>query len=125
MGIMDISIPLSTEATVSGFDSFRKSKVTVSRLDVVGGFNGGLDLSVDFSLLNPTNIGVSMGAVTMQLFTSGVQIGEMSLLSLDLQAGASSVFNRVPAKYVPPADPSQSAIAEHFLSNYVSGVLQP
>lgn len=122
--IMDISIPLSTETTVSGFDSFRKSEVTVSRLAVSGGFSGGLDLSVDFSFLNPTNIGVSMGAVTMQLLTSGVQIGEMSLLNLDLQAGAPCVFNSVPAKYMPPADPSQAAIAEHFLSNYANGVSQ-
>jgi len=122
--IMDISIPLSTETSVSGFDSFRMSQATVNRLDVSGGFIGGLDLSVDFSLLNPTSIGVSMGAVTMQLLAGGVQIGEMSLPNLDLQAGAPCIFNNVPAKYMLPADPSQAAIAERFLSNYVNGVSQ-
>lgn len=122
--LMNIDIPLSTETTLSGFDSFRGSNVTVSKLDVSGGFSGGLDLFVDFWLPNPTNIRVSMGAVTMQLLTGGVRIGEISIPSLDLQAGRPSVFVNMSAKYVPPADPRQAAIAESFLSNYVNGVSQ-
>jgi hypothetical protein len=100
--VMNLRLPLVSAATLDGFDSFRGSEIRVTGLDVMDGFTGGLHLSIDFELPNPTNIGVSMGPVTAQLWVGGVQIGTISVPNLALHPNKTASFQNVTAKYTPP-----------------------
>jgi hypothetical protein len=139
MGTLSLkSVPFSSSATLRGFNGFAdpntgKSLMQVNSLDVVGGKDGNMNLVVDAQVVNPSNVAASMGAVSLELWTSGdgaaVKLGTLQIDDFSLGANndgtAVTHFPKIQAVYTPPTgSPSAEAAGRKFLSNFVQGVAQ-
>lgn len=80
-------------------------------------------MTVDFDITNPTIIEIDAGAVFLELWYSGIKIGEASVADFSLKPGL-NYFTDVQGRYIPPVGDREAAIARRFLSNYVRGASQ-
>eukprot|EP00928_Gymnodinium_smaydae_P000101 TRINITY_DN10043_c0_g1_i5.p1 TRINITY_DN10043_c0_g1~~TRINITY_DN10043_c0_g1_i5.p1 ORF type:complete len:927 (+),score=197.51 TRINITY_DN10043_c0_g1_i5:319-2781(+) len=116
-------------SSVSGFNSFAGIGLRILDVNLVGGTDHALDLRVDFDVTNPNEMGLSVGPVTLDLWTSGqeqIKIGEVSVVNLEMKDGIGTVtsYRGVRAKFIIPRTPHEAWLTRVVLSNYIKGVDQ-
>jgi hypothetical protein len=136
MGILKLTeIPFSSNTIMYGFNSFKdlytgKPLMQIENLDIVSGVEGQLNLLINASVSNPSNIAPSMGKIVLQLWSDfswlGYYIGHVTIDDFSLNANqwrnATTLFENLPAVFIWPENNKKAeAAARRFLSNYVSG----
>lgn len=120
-------IPFDKEILLQGFDAFADG-IKVLGLDVIGGQDGIIRMSMDCEVVNPSNIKASLGPLTLELWTAHhepVKLGVLHIADFTLKASSEATkFLDVPAQYIVPASSGPSA-SRTFLSNYLQGTSQP
>ncbi|KAE9401586.1 hypothetical protein BT96DRAFT_918717 [Gymnopus androsaceus JB14] len=64
---------------------------TIHAVDVTGGTTEGIQLAINVSIVNPSNLNLSTGDLTMQLTRDGALLGTALLPNLDLIMGNNSI----------------------------------
>jgi hypothetical protein len=132
MGTLQLAdVPFQGDTLMYGFNAFLDPKTAaplmkIDKIDVVGGAGDALQLSVDFEVMNPSNVAPSMGRLTLELWTSsGFKIGDVTVDNFKLDANkdmnAVTKFVSVPARYITPTvSPEAAAAGRLFMSTFVS-----
>ncbi|KAL5507074.1 hypothetical protein ACEPAH_6530 [Sanghuangporus vaninii] len=73
----------------SGLDGLGglQNDVTITGVDVVGGTTDGVTLAINVTIFNPSNLNLSTGDLTLQLFRDGALVGTTLLPNLTLEMG--------------------------------------
>ncbi|WFD44515.1 hypothetical protein MPSI1_003183 [Malassezia psittaci] len=111
-------IKFSVKSGLLGLQGLNHYATTINGVDVVGGQKNGLVLSVNTTIINPSNVNVLSGNVTL-LFLNGDVIGNVLLPELNLVIGennltATSIFS-----------PQVSPKGYETLNRFVSGLDTP
>ncbi|TFK44582.1 hypothetical protein BDQ12DRAFT_661303 [Crucibulum laeve] len=67
-----------------------KGMTTINSVDVTGGTEDGIDLGINVSIFNPSNLNLATGDLTLQLVRDGVTLGTTLLPNLTLEMGNNS-----------------------------------
>ncbi|KAF9071074.1 hypothetical protein BDP27DRAFT_1419362 [Rhodocollybia butyracea] len=81
------SVP-SSLGGLAGLNGF----TTIHNVDVVGGTTEGITLNISVSIVNPSNLNLSTGDLTMQLIRDGATLGTALLPNLNLIMGNNSIM---------------------------------
>ncbi|CAD6973942.1 unnamed protein product [Tilletia controversa] len=108
-------IKYKVPAGLRGLEGLAKYPTTITNVDVITGYPDALVLSVGTNIINPSNLNLSVGDTTFQLWRE-VLLGNVTLPNLNLQIGennltASSMF-----------DPNRAAIGKDTLNRFISGL---
>jgi hypothetical protein len=141
MGILQLTgIQFSSDTVMYGFNSFKdvdtgKPLMQIENIDIVTGVEGQLNLLINASISNPSNVAPSMGKIVLQLWSdsstqlgseSGYYLGQVTIDDFSLNANpernATTLFVNLPVAFIWPVNNTKAeAAARLFLSNYVSG----
>jgi len=136
MGVLQLKdIPFSEETVMYGFNAFidehtGKPLMLIESIDISDGKVGVLDLLVNATITNPSNVAPTMGKVVLQLWTnSSYYLGDVTVPNFKLNANeernAVTRFENLAATFVTPSNNLKAeAAARLFLSSYISGVDQ-
>ncbi|KAG6891741.1 hypothetical protein C0992_006161 [Termitomyces sp. T32_za158] len=91
------SIKVNVTTALNGLKGL-KGLTTIEKVDVQGGTQGGINLGIDVSIVNPSSIDLATGDLTLQLVRDGAVLGTSLIPSLVLARGnntfhATSVFD--------------------------------
>ncbi|KAK0522484.1 hypothetical protein OC834_006266 [Tilletia horrida] len=107
-------IQFTVPSGLRGLEGLNKYPTVITSVDVLNGFPDALELSVGTSLVNPSNLNLTVGNTTFQLWRD-VLLGNVTLPELNLQIGtnnltASSMF-----------DPNRAPQGIDTLNRFISG----
>lgn len=127
------SIPLVTDVTLSGFNSFQdatgQSLITVHTLDILAGQPNFLEITTTLTIQNPSNVFLVNGqTITFDLWYTSVQghgtqrVGNVSIPNFGIAnpKTATTINNYVGYGYFDP--PAIQAVGAEFLGNYVNRI---
>lgn len=108
-------ITFSVPTSLHGLQFLNSTPTIVNGVDVTGGTEQDLLLSINVTMGNPSDFSISTGDVSFNFLASGEQLGSVMLSNLTLQRGsnnvtASSTFN-----------PKVSNVGQNLLSTFVMG----
>ncbi|KAJ3724969.1 hypothetical protein DFJ43DRAFT_1197841 [Lentinula guzmanii] len=83
-------IKFNVPSTLDGLQGLN-GLTTIHSVDVLGGTTEGITLSINVSIVNPSNLNLSTGDLTMQLTRDGALLGTALLPNLDLIMGNNSI----------------------------------
>ncbi|KAF9484472.1 hypothetical protein BDN70DRAFT_122528 [Pholiota conissans] len=106
-------INVNVSTTLNGLHGL-KGSTTIDNVDVIGGSTSGIELDLQVTIVNPSNLDLALGDLTLQLARDGVVLGTNLLPNLTLLRGknsvnASSIF-----------DPNASPQGVETLNDFVS-----
>ena len=108
-------IKFSVESGLLGLQGLNHYPTTINGVDVIGGTNEGLKLAVNTTIINPSNVNVESGNVTL-LFLNHDVIGNVYLENLNLVIGANNITA------ISTFSPKVSPYGYETLNRYVSGL---
>ncbi|WFC96531.1 hypothetical protein MBRA1_003192 [Malassezia brasiliensis] len=111
-------IQFSVESGLLGLQGLNHYPTTINSVDVIGGTNEGLKLAVNTTIINPSNVNVQSGNVTL-LFLNHDVIGNVYLENLNLVIGENNVTA------ISTFSPKVSPYGYETLNRYVSGLDTP
>ncbi|KAF5386260.1 hypothetical protein D9615_002421 [Tricholomella constricta] len=82
-------IKVNVSTTLKGLKGL-KGLTTINSVDVEGGSQDGINLGIDVSIFNPSNLDLATGDLSLQLFREGVALGTALLPNLTLVRGNNS-----------------------------------
>ncbi|KAG5653629.1 hypothetical protein H0H81_011855 [Sphagnurus paluster] len=82
-------IKINVPTTLKGLQGL-KGLTTIRDVDVQGGSTEGINLGIDVSIFNPSNLDIVTGDLNLQLFRDGVVLGSALLPNLTLVRGNNS-----------------------------------
>jgi len=136
MGKLQLAdVPFGGETTMYGFNNLmdpdtNEPEMAITKIDITSGEDGVLNMLVDCTVKNPSNVKPEMGQVGLELWTDdGFRLGDVTVPDFILEANedknAVTEFKNVPAKYIQPTESDEAiAAGRKFLSQFVSGVDQ-
>ncbi|WFC96532.1 hypothetical protein MBRA1_003193 [Malassezia brasiliensis] len=111
-------IKFSVKSGLLGLQGLNHYPTTINGVDVIGGTSDGLKLSVNTTIINPSNVNVQSGNVTL-LFLNHDVIGNVYLENLNLVIGENNVTA------ISTFSPKVSPYGYETLNRYVSGLDTP
>ncbi|KAF9007982.1 hypothetical protein BDQ17DRAFT_1388900 [Cyathus striatus] len=89
-------ININVSTSLDGLQGLQ-GMTSIENVDVVGGTTDGINLGIEVSIFNPSNLNLAVGDLNLQLFRDNVNIGSVLLPNLTLAMGnnsfaATSVF---------------------------------
>ncbi|CAD6924941.1 unnamed protein product [Tilletia controversa] len=108
-------IKFNVPTGLRGLEGLTKFPTVINSVDVTGGTKDALQLNVNTSLVNPSNLNLSVGDTTFLLFNQ-VLLGNVTLPDLNLAIGTNTVIGQ--ANF----DPNRDPIGVETLNRFVSGV---
>ena len=116
--IMLNGIKFDVDSGLLGLQGLTKEPTTITGVDVVGGTRAGLQLLVNTTMINPSNVNLAVGDVTLLLVNHDV-VGDVLLPNMNLVIGE----NNLTAKST--VDPNSSPYGLDMLNQFVGGVPTP
>jgi len=123
-------VPFDKQVSIRGFNAFA-SDMKVLGLDVVGERDGTLLMVAQAEVTNPSNIAMSMGPLSLELWTAlpgseQVKLGDMHIEDFAIKANSQgTAVTRFPKVMATVTKSSLSAAGGRaFLSNFVQGTAQ-
>ncbi|KAF7983257.1 hypothetical protein HWV62_22882 [Athelia sp. TMB] len=116
LSLMDIEF--SVQSTIAGLQGLDAEPASVSNLDVASGTPEYLLITVDTTLVNPSNLTIGTGDVSFGLEFQGATIGQALISALVIVPGNATYPTNV------HYSPQGSAVTQgqHLLENYIQGV---
>ncbi|KAI0773181.1 hypothetical protein BD413DRAFT_603560 [Trametes elegans] len=101
----------------SGLDGLRglDNLVTIGGVDVVGGAEDAINLAINVSIVNPSNLQLALGDLDLQLFRDGALMGTTLMPNLTLNMGNNSVTAQ--GRF----QPNLNAKGQQTLNEFVGG----
>ncbi|KAI0268735.1 hypothetical protein BC834DRAFT_651204 [Gloeopeniophorella convolvens] len=87
--------------------------VSIGGVDVLGGTQDALSLSINVTIDNPSNLNLGLGDLTLQLFKTGSLIGTTTLPNLTLDIGQNSVAAQ--GTFSPNNSPEGQQVLDNFV----------
>ncbi|KAG1896026.1 uncharacterized protein F5891DRAFT_1165745 [Suillus fuscotomentosus] len=107
-------IKVNVSTSLSGLQGL-KGYITIGAVDVIGGTQQALNLSIDVSIYNPSNLDLATGDLQLQLQRGGAILGMALMPNLTLSMGNNSVH------LTSAFDPNNSPEGLQTLSQFVGG----
>ncbi|KAG1761975.1 hypothetical protein EDD22DRAFT_893760 [Suillus occidentalis] len=107
-------IKVNVSTSLSGLQGL-KGYTTIGAVDVMGGTQQALNLSIDVSIYNPSNLDLATGDLQLQLQRGGAILGTALMPNLTLNMGNNSVHS------TSAFDPNSSPEGLQTLSQFVGG----
>ncbi|KAG1785555.1 uncharacterized protein HD556DRAFT_110398 [Suillus plorans] len=107
-------IKVNVSTSLSGLQGL-KGYTTIGAVDVIGGTQQALNLSIDVSIYNPSNLDLATGDLQLQLQRGGAILGTALMPNLTLSMGNNSVHS------ISAFDPNNSPEGLQTLSQFVGG----
>ncbi|KAK0546638.1 hypothetical protein OC846_005187, partial [Tilletia horrida] len=107
-------IKFNVPSGLLGLDALTKYPTVINSVDVTGGTRDALQLNVNTSLVNPSNLNLSVGSTTFNLYNQ-VLLGNVTLPNLNLAIGTNTVIGQS------NFDPNRDPIGIETLNRFVSG----
>ncbi|KAK0559809.1 hypothetical protein OC844_004162, partial [Tilletia horrida] len=107
-------IKFNVPTGLRGLDALTKYPTVINSVDVLGGTRDALQLNVNTSLVNPSNLNLSVGDTTFLLYNQ-VLLGNVTLPNLNLAIGTNTVIGSS------NFDPNRDPIGIETLNRFVSG----
>lgn len=116
-------IVFDVESGLTGLQGLNKYPTTISGVDLTGGTSGALLLAIQTTIINPSNLNLSIGTVNFQLVNDEV-IGNVTMPNLHLDLGQNNVS--ADAVFDPRAGPEGQLTLNRFVSGqdtklYING----
>lgn len=108
-------IKFSVESGLLGLQGLSHYPTLVLGVDVVGGTREGIDLKVNTSIYNPSNVNLNVGDTTL-LMVNEIVLGSVTLPKLNLVIGNNTLI--ADTKFNPNAGPQ----GYDMLNRYISGI---
>ncbi|KAF8972948.1 hypothetical protein BDZ97DRAFT_1691577 [Flammula alnicola] len=83
-------IKVNVSTTLNGLEGL-KGMTTIDSVDVAGGTTSGIDLNLQVTIFNPSNLELSTGDLTLQLSRGGAILGTALLPNLTLNMGNNTI----------------------------------
>lgn len=106
-------IHFDVESGLTGLQGLTKYPTTIQGVDVVGGTREALQLSINTTLINPSNLNLSVGTVHYRLVKNKV-LGNVTMSNLHLGIGENNVTAQ--AAFDPHAAPEGQMTLDRFVS---------
>ncbi|KAN0059778.1 hypothetical protein ACQY0O_008352 [Thecaphora frezii] len=108
-------IAFDVDSGILGLRGLTAYPTIINTVDVMGGTKDGINLAVGTTLVNPSNLNLTIGDTSLQLAKDGAVLGTVTLPNLNLRQGrndvnATSVFN-----------PNVSPKGYETLNRFISG----
>eukprot|EP00455_Lapot_gusevi_P014445 TRINITY_DN17215_c0_g1_i1.p1 TRINITY_DN17215_c0_g1~~TRINITY_DN17215_c0_g1_i1.p1 ORF type:complete len:789 (-),score=204.54 TRINITY_DN17215_c0_g1_i1:342-2708(-) len=113
------AIPARDTLICIGMNDFNGG-MKVLQLDVTGGFDHHLIMNISLAVFNPSNVFVSIGRATLQMFANNIYIGNATVPDFNLQRGM-NIYSSLSFFQDTQPDPAPGI---RFLSNYINGLDQ-
>ncbi|KAE8229507.1 hypothetical protein CF326_g5523 [Tilletia indica] len=108
-------IKYQVPAGLRGLEGLSKYPTVITSVDVINGSEDALELQVGTSIINPSNLNLSIGDTTLQLWRE-VLLGNVTLPNLNLQLGAN---NLTASSFF---DPNRAPQGKDTLNRFISGL---
>ncbi|KAE8246427.1 hypothetical protein A4X13_0g5797 [Tilletia indica] len=107
-------IKFNVPTGLRGLEALTKYPTVINSIDVTGGTRDALQLNVNTSLVNPSNLNLSVGDTTFLLYNQ-VLLGNVTLPNLNLAIGTNTVIGKS------NFDPNRDPIGIQTLNRFVAG----
>ncbi|KAK0557527.1 hypothetical protein OC844_005558 [Tilletia horrida] len=107
-------IKYQVPAGLRGLEGLNKYPTVITSVDVLNGYTDGLELSVGTSIVNPSNLNLTVGDTTFQLWRE-VLLGNVTLPNLNLHIGTNNLTARS------MFDPNRAPQGVDTLNRFISG----
>jgi uncharacterized protein GlcG (DUF336 family) len=111
LGGISFTVPTS----LKGLQFLNSTATVINSLDVTGGTAENLLLSINVTMVNPSDFGISTGDVSFIMGSDGADLGLVTLKNLSLARGSNTVMAEA------TFDPKSSDIGQNLLSTFVMG----
>lgn len=99
-----------------GLNGLTTYPTIIDSVDVTGGASDAIQLAVDLTLVNPSNLNLSVGDTTFQLSNQGVILGNATLPNLILVPGRNDLAS------VANFDPNRAPVGLDTLNRFIAGL---
>lgn len=111
LGGISFTVPTS----LKGLQFLNSTATVINSLDVTGGTPENLLLSINVTMVNPSDFSISTGDVSFKMGSEGAELGLVTLKNLSLARGSNTVMAEA------TFDPKSSDIGQNLLSTFVMG----
>ncbi|KAF7727125.1 hypothetical protein EC973_007986 [Apophysomyces ossiformis] len=108
-------ISFEVPTSLHGLQFLNSTPTIINSLDVTGGTNEALQLSINVTMSNPSDFSISTGDVSFNMLADGQKLGVVTLSNLNLARGANTVMASA------TFDPKSSPVGQNLLSTFVMG----
>ncbi|KAI9478611.1 MAG: hypothetical protein EXX96DRAFT_637857 [Benjaminiella poitrasii] len=101
--------------SLRGLQFLNSTATVINSLDVMGGTTDNLLLSINVTMVNPSDFGISTGDVSFIMGAESTNLGLVTLSNLSLDRGPNTVMATA------TFDPKSSEVGQNLLSSFVMG----
>lgn len=108
-------IMLNVPTSLQGMQWLNNTPTVIHSIDVYGGTQQYMELSINTTMGNPSDFSISIGDVHFDMQSGGVSLGSILLNNLTMQRGSNNVIA------LATFDPKSSSTGQNLLSTFVMG----
>ncbi|KAG9069218.1 hypothetical protein KI688_010115 [Linnemannia hyalina] len=118
-------IPFKSDVALSGLQGLKTDPTVINKLTVIGGTTAGLQIALDLTMTNPSQLTIDTGVgdsavVTFGMVYQGDNVGTVIFPTLDLLPGVNNV--QAGALFTPTGTAGGQALLQQYMTNQVSVV---
>ncbi|KAF9544267.1 hypothetical protein EC957_012230 [Mortierella hygrophila] len=118
-------IPFKSDVALSGLQGLKTDPTVINKLTVIGGTTAGLQIALDLTMTNPSQMTIDTGlgdsaVVTFGLVYQGDNVGTVIFPTLNLVPGVNNI--QAGALFTPTGTAGGQALLEQYMGNQVSVV---
>ncbi|KAF9123909.1 hypothetical protein BGW39_008606 [Mortierella sp. 14UC] len=118
-------IPFKSDVVLSGLQGLKTEPTVINKLTVIGGLPEGLQIALDLTMTNPSQLTIDTGVgesavVTFGMVYQGDNVGTVIFPTLDLVPGVNNV--QAGALFTPTGTAGGQALLQQYMTNQVSVV---
>ncbi|OAQ30530.1 hypothetical protein K457DRAFT_18046 [Linnemannia elongata AG-77] len=118
-------IPFKSDVALSGLQGLKTDPTVINKLTVIGGTTAGLQIALDLTMTNPSQLTIDTGlgdsaVVTFGMVYQGDNVGTVIFPTLDLVPGVNNV--QAGALFTPTGTAGGQALLQQYMTNQVSVV---
>ncbi|KAF9926523.1 hypothetical protein FBU30_003926 [Linnemannia zychae] len=118
-------IPFKSDVALSGLQGLKTEPTVINKLTVIGGIPTGLQIALDLSMTNPSQLSIDTGVgdsaiVTFGMVYQGDNVGTVIFPTLNLVPGVNNV--QAGALFTPTGTVGGQALLQQYMTNQVSVV---
>jgi LEA14-like dessication related protein len=111
-------IKLDQRISIQGLQGLNTAPVVISNVRLVGGTPEALEIRMDSSIINPSDLSMSTGDLTVEIYSSGEKLGTAVIRDLHLKPGINTVDTTF---YFAPETAAARQVGKQALESFTSG----
>ncbi|KAI8054134.1 hypothetical protein BDF22DRAFT_457578 [Syncephalis plumigaleata] len=111
-------IKLDQRISIQGLQGLKTAPVVASNVRLVGGTPQALEIRMDSTMTNPSDLSMSIGDLTLEIYSSGEKLGNAIIRDVHLKPGVNTLDT---AFYFAPETAAARQVGKQALENFTKG----